>query len=421
MKRISQCINALQNGELKKAYTIIDEVKNKGMDEEKFALAEELRGLGFLEESQTLYKRLLESHPGEGELLIALAENYINLDQEHEAILALEQITKEDPFYVESLLLQADLYQVQGLYEVSIQKLLEAEKIAPDEPVIQFALAEMYYQTGKLHEAVYKYEQVLEHGDMIAGTNIYERLATVYSTAGEFEKSLQYYEKALEGKLDINLLFGFGLSLYQAKYFKKAIEKLSEVIELDPDYVGAYLPLAQAYEEELMLDEALVIAEKGVEVNPLSKELHYCAGKLAVAKGDTKKAEEYFKKAIDIDPTYVDALLAYNQLLFSVDDYEKSLPLVETAIAEGEEDPFLLWDFAILCQKNERYSDALNAYEKAYSYLKNHEQFLQDYGFFLLEEGIYSKAIEVFKQLRQFDPTNLEYVDVLERLESDEL
>ena len=61
MKRISQCINALQNGDLKKAYTIIDEVKNNGMDEEKFALAEELRGLGFLEESQTLYKRLLDS------------------------------------------------------------------------------------------------------------------------------------------------------------------------------------------------------------------------------------------------------------------------------------------------------------------------------------------------------------------------
>ena len=92
-----------------------------------------------------------------------------------------------------------------------------------------------------------------------------------------------------------------------------------------------------------------------------------------MAKGDFKKAEEYFKKAIDIDPTYVDALLAYNQLLFSVDDYEKSLPLVEAAITEGEEDPFLLWDFAVLCQKNERYSDALNAYEKAYSYLKNHE------------------------------------------------
>ena len=420
MSRISQCMKALENGDIKKAYKILEEVKRSGIDEEKLALAEQLSSLGFLEEAQVLYKNLLETYPDEGELLIALAENYINLDQEQEAILTLEKIKEGDPCYLESLVLQADLYQLQGLYEVSISKLKKAEQLAPDEPAIQFGLAEMYFETGRLHEAAYLYEKVLEYGKTFGSTNVYERIASVYSAAGEFEKALDYYERALEGRLDINILFGYGLTAYQANYFKKAIEKLSEVIELDPDYEGAYLPLAKAHEQENEIKEALEIIERGLEVNSINKDFLYYAGMLAGKNGEVGKAEEYFQKALQIDPTFIDCLLAYNQLLYSEERYDVSLPFVEEALAEGEEDPFLMWDYAVLCQKNERYSDALKAYQKAYSYFKNHEEFLQDYGFFLLEEGNYKEAIEIFNQLRQIDPTNMEYVDILERLEADE-
>ena len=98
--------------------------------------------------------------------------------------------------------------------------------------------------------------------------------------------------------------------------------------------------------------------------------------------------------------------------------YEEIIELVEPLLNEGEEDPYLLWDFAVSCEQEERYSDALNAYQKAYSYLKGNDEFLQSYGFFLLEEGKTDQAIEVFNKLHQIDPTNVDYIDVLERLES---
>ena len=85
--------------------------------------------------------------------------------------------------------------------------------------------------------------------------------------------------------------------------------------------------------------------------------------------------------------------------------------------SEGEEDPYLLWDYAVACEEEERYSDALNAYQRAYRYLKEKDEFLQNYGFFLLEEGNTEEAIEIFKKLQELDPTNVEYIDVIERLE----
>ena len=42
---------------------------------------------------------------------------------------------------------------------------------------------------------------------------------------------------------------------------------------------------------------------------------------------------------------------------------------------------------------------ALDKYESAYTFFKNNEAFLHDYGYFLIEEGKNDRAAEIFKQL----------------------
>ena len=53
----------------------------------------------------------------------------------------LSQITPKSNAYLEALLVSADLYQTQGAFDVSEQKLLTAYQLAPDEPVIEFAFS----------------------------------------------------------------------------------------------------------------------------------------------------------------------------------------------------------------------------------------------------------------------------------------
>ena len=52
----------------------------------------------------------------------------------------------------------------------------------------------------------------------------------------------------------------------------------------------------------------------------------------------------------------------------------------------------------------------------AYTFFKENDSFLTDYGYFLIEEGKNERAAEIFKQLLKQDPTNEEYLDLLERL-----
>lgn len=419
MNRVEQLINNLETGNLAKAQKLFRDVEKSGSDIEKFTLAEELRALGFLEQAARLLSQLLEKYPDEGDIIISLAETYVDLDKDDEALLLLEKIKRDHPGYLQSLLIQADLYQVQGLFEVSEEKLQEAEKLAPDEEVILFAQGELYASLGRFSEAIYKYEKVLKTTKEIGGVNIYQRLAECYSAMGEFEHALNFYEKALGDKVDVDILFGFGFTAYQAKKYELAIQRLTEVKELDPDYESCYLPLAKSLDQELEFEKAYQVALEGIEVNPFNKELYHFAGTMMLKLGKTDEAERLLKKALEIEPHYIAAILTLNKLYLDEERFGEVIELVEPLIQEGEEDPNLLWDYAVSCQGEELYSNALKAYRRAYRYFKNNEGFLQNYGFFLLEEGIYDECIEIFNKLHQLDPTNMEYVDILERLKGD--
>ena len=115
-------------------------VLTNGKPDEKFLLAEEMYQYGFLNEAKALVENLLVIYPEEGELLVLLGEILVEAGEEEEAILELEKISEHDPNFGQSLLLLADLYQVQGLYEVCERKLQKAKELLPDEVIIDFAL-----------------------------------------------------------------------------------------------------------------------------------------------------------------------------------------------------------------------------------------------------------------------------------------
>ena len=60
-------------------------------------------------------------YPEESEFTVFLAELYIDLDKEDEAIEVLHDIPENDDLYVQSLLLVADLFQMQGFDDVAEQ------------------------------------------------------------------------------------------------------------------------------------------------------------------------------------------------------------------------------------------------------------------------------------------------------------
>ncbi|MCA1058338.1 tetratricopeptide repeat protein [Rossellomorea aquimaris] len=418
MSYAEQMLSSLEEGNLEEAKKYYSQVLKFGSHEEKFSLAEELHHLGFLDEAKELYGILLQYYPGEGELLVELAEVLVEMDKEEEAIETLAELDEGDPIYPRALLLLADLYQMQGLFEVSEQKLLQAKKLLPEEPVIDFGLGELYSETGRFLEAIRHYQALIEKGTTeLGGTNVHQRLAEAYSVGGAFEEALTHYEKALQDHLEINTLFGYAFTAYQAGYYEKAIEKFASVKELDPEYHSVYLLLAKSYEREEKLQESLETVQEGVKQDEFNKELNLFGGKVSLKLGLENEAEAFLREALVLDPGYVEAALIINKLFFTQDRFDDVLEIARMLTVEGEEEPQMKWDLAKAYEGLEQYNHALKQYRVAYTYFKNHQEFLLEFGQFLVEEGLRGEAVEVYKHLIEMDPSNDEWQDLIERLQ----
>ena len=406
----------LENGQHKEAIQEYNVILQSGMPDEKFLLSEELLQFGFLDEAKSLVEDLLKIYPEEGELLVLLGEILVEAGEEENAILVLEEISEQDPNYGQSLLLLADLYQLQGLYEVCERKLLKAKDMLPEEIIIDFALGELYSELGEFSKALKAYQTVLMEQSNIAGVNIHQRLAETLSNSGAFEDSLIYFEKALDDKLEINTLFGYALTALQAGNNRKAIEKFEELKALDPEYHSLYLYLAKAYEREEELEKSFQSVQEGIKQDEFNKDLYFYGGKIAIKLGKLDEAERLFRESLAIDPGFIEAALNLNKLFIQQEQFEDVIDLITQLELGDEEEPQLLWDAALAYNKLEKFSDALDKYESAYTFFKNNQDFLRDYGYFLIEEGKTGLAAEIFKQLQKEDPTNEEYLDLLDRL-----
>ncbi|MEK5523318.1 hypothetical protein B5V89_08025 [Heyndrickxia sporothermodurans] len=419
MKNIQQIIQFLEKGELERAKESISKVKSSGSHEDIFLLAEELLQLGFLNEAKDLYEYLLALYPNEGELKVTLAEILIEMDNEEEAISYLDSVNETDPDFPRSLLILADLYQMQGLTEVSEYKLLQAKEILPNEPIVDFALAELYASLGRNIEAIKFYEELIVSGnDTFVGVNVHSRIGEALSAAGKFEEALPYFEQGLEENNDINTLFGYAFTAYQAGFYKKGIELFNKLKAIDPEYHSLYLYLAKCYESEEELPNSLQAVKEGIAVDEYNKELFQFGGKLALKMGKEELAETYFRNALALDPGYIDAALTLNKLFLHQNRYEDVIDLTLQMDKEGDMDPQLHWDVAISFQNLEKFHDALNHYQQAYNDLKNNPEFLADYGYFLIEDGKRVEAISIFRSLVHEDPLNEEWTSLLERLEN---
>ncbi|WP_071459961.1 tetratricopeptide repeat protein [Bacillus massilinigeriensis] len=416
---VHKMIEHLETGNLEEAQKAFKYVLEMGSDEEQFLLAEELVRFGLLEESQTLLEKLLISYPNEGEILVLLAEIILESGEEERAMLLLEQVRPDDAEYPRALLLMADLYQMEGLYEVSERKLLEAKRLLPNESLLDFALGELYAEQGKHSEAISSYAEILKKQEEIAGSNVYQRIAENLSASGEFEEALPYYEKAMEQKLEINTLFGYAFTALQAGKYNTAIGKFEELRALDPEYHSLYLYLARAYEHEGMDREAFGAVMEGIKADSYNKELYFYGGKLALKLGNESEAERLLREAIALDPEFTQGILLLNRLLIRQERYEEVDELISIAEANEEEEPQLLWDSAIAKSHLEQYSEALNKYRLAYNFFKDNKDFLVDYGYFLIEEGKIAEAGEIFSTLARNDQGNEEYREILQRLTDD--
>ncbi|XRD26218.1 tetratricopeptide repeat protein [Lysinibacillus fusiformis] len=414
---MTEMMQALEQGDLALIDQLLETFLVKELPEEIYALAEIFMQYGYMKEADRVLEHLQFLFPEEAQLKIDRANVLMELGDEDEALNLLLEIEEASPEYPQALLVLADYYQMQGLFEVAEIRINEALAILPDEPLLHFAKAELLFETGRFLEAARLYEELYEQQAEFAGIHLVERLAEVYRAGAAYETALDYYLKALEDEVKPDILFGAAYSAFQSQKYEMAIKQLEELKELDPDYFSAYLLLAESYAMTEENQKAYAAIQEGLKRDEYDKTLYLFAGKMALKNSLPVDAEQYLREAIALDPEYMEAVLALISVLGQQERNEDVIELFET-LQQNDFEWSTLYPFAAEAYENlELYDRAYEFYRLAYNDFKEDAIFLEKYVYFLLEEGKRSEAKVVLEQLMNIQPGEPEWQEKLEALE----
>ena len=353
-------------------------------------LAEYLSMMGFSSESRQVYEAISQENTANTDIILNLAEMKVDDGDLDGALALLYQVASTDDNYVAALVMIADLYQLDGVWEAALEKLQEASTLS-DSPLVSFAIAELHYNQANWQEAIDYFaklsqRQILE----LTKVSIYQRIGTAYASLGEFENAEKFLEKSLEINHDDTVLFELAQISAVLGEHKRAIDYFKQLDALAPDFDGYAYPYAQALIEENEFDSAFAVAKDGLSKNPTDVPLLHLTSRIAYALHDLKASETYLVQALDLAELHDETIFLLSNLYLLQADYEA---VINLAPLLDDDHALARWNIAKAYGELEQDKEALAIYDEInQSVLADNPEFLLDYAHILIRNGRASDA-----------------------------
>lgn len=150
---------------------------------------------------------------------------------------------------------------------------------------------------------------------------------------GSFNRALMLADSAARRAPGaVEPLFLKGLIYSRTLRWEEAEAAYRQVLERDPEFVGAWNNMGNNALWQGEYDRALSYYYSEIEIEPAARPWG-SIGRIYREMGVVDSAKIAFEKAIALDSSYVPAYLSYAQLLEDEGEYERALALVEKAAA----------------------------------------------------------------------------------------
>ena len=409
MNNSQEMLEALNQQDLTRAEHYFQKALVEDPDDLLLELAYYLDGIGFYPQARQIYEKLAPVFP---EVNLNLATIASEDGQIEEAFAYLEEIQPNSDWYVSALVLKADFYQMEGLTDVAREKLLEARSYS-DDPLLIFGLAELDSELGNDLEAIKGYAQ-LDNRSIYQQTGIstYQRIGTAYARLGKFEAAIEFLEKALELEYEDQTAFELASLYFDQEEYQKAVLYFKQLDTISPDFEGYEYGYSQALHKEHQTEQALQIAQQGLEKNPFETRLLLLASQLSYELHQPEQAEAYLLQAQEDAEDQEEILLRLATMYQEQERYEDILAL------EVYEPENLLtkWMIARSYQETEDLDVAFESYQELLPELKENPEFLEQYIYLLRELGKFEEAKVQIQSYLKLVPDDIQMQDLYERL-----
>ncbi|CKL85347.1 tetratricopeptide repeat protein [Streptococcus pneumoniae] len=409
MNNSQQMLQALEEQDLTKAEHYFAKALENDSSDLLYELATYLEGIGFYPQAKEIYLKIVEDFP---EVHLNLAAIASEDGQIEEAFTYLEEIQADSDWYVSSLALKADLYQLEGLTDVAREKLLEALTYSEDSLLI-LGLAELDSELENYQAAIQAYAQ-LDNRSIYEQTGIstYQRIGFAYAQLGKFETATEFLEKALELEYDDLTAFELASLYFDQEEYQKATLYFKQLDTISPDFEGYEYGYSQALHKEHQVQEALRIAKQGLEKNPFETRLLLAASQFSYELHDASGAENYLLTAKEEAEDTEEILLRLATIYLEQERYEDILDLQ----SEEPENLLTKWMIARSYQEMDDLDTAYEHYQELTGDLKDNPEFLEHYIYLLRELGHFEEAKVHAHTYLKLVPDDVQMQELFERL-----
>lgn len=416
MSYSEQLLDAIERQDFSQEKILLKKALDSDEPEILASLAENLVGLGFTDLAKEVYRSLIARFPKEDLFKIYLAEILLNDGKDEDALTLLYGVKPDSAAYLDSLLVQADYYQSNGLLETAYKKLLEAAKISPDEDVVKFGLAELDYLSGRYEQALSRYQDLLKRHKTFSEVNLNDRLFQTLAKLGRYEEASRVISQNGNQILDIDSKYQAALVMLAVHKDEQAIKYLNEVIDQSPDYVNAYRLLVDAYEQQHNNEQELRSAQAGIAYNELDPVLYKKGAQAALRMNDFKTAEELLQKGIKFLPENIALRIQLSNLYVKENKDEENIALFKQLDDEDLE-PQVHWNLAISYQNLDQSAKAKSEFLLAYPEFKDNSAFLkQMIRFFNTEPNAKEIVKELLEKYLKLEPEDTEMQEMYDNL-----
>ena len=402
-------LQALEEQDLTKAEHYFVKALENDPSDLLYELATYLEGIGFYPQAKEIYLKIEGGFPEVNLNLAAIASEDGQIE---EAFAYLEEIQADSDWYVSALALKADLYQLEGLTDVAREKLLEALTYSED-PLLILGLAELDSELENYQEAIQGYAQ-LDNRSIYEQTGIstYQRIGFAYAQLGKFETATEFLEKALELEYDDLTAFELASLYFDQEEYQKAILYFKQLDTISPDFEGYEYGYSQALHKEHQVQEALRIANQGLEKNPFETRLLLAASQFSYELHDASGAENYLLTAKEDAEDTEEILLRLATIYLEQERYEDILDLQ----SDEPENLLTKWMIARSYQEMDDLDTAYEHYQELVGDLKDNPEFLEHYIYLLRELGYFEEAKVNAQAYLKLVPDDVQMQELFERL-----
>ncbi|MFC2111854.1 tetratricopeptide repeat protein [Bacteroidota bacterium] len=354
---------------------------------------------------------LIEAAPGEIRYLGILAELYTTINRKEEARKVYQRIFEIEPENGIAQLSMAEFYRLDNNKDKQFEYLVLAfnnRSLPVDRKmgvVIEFLTDEQMFR---------EYQEDVDSLIVIL-TEIYPDDYRVQTAKADYYSKLERYDEALEVYNDVLKDQKGNYFIWEQAIFidnilgntDQVYEKCSEALEYFPDKPFLYLFLGNAAMQKEKNNEAIKSLETGLEYVenniPITVQFYMFLAEVWRNKNDYKKSDEYFEKALQMEPDNILILNNYGYYLaLRGEQLEKAEQMSKKTVTAEPENPTYLDTYAWILFKSGKLEQAKEYMEMAMKHGGDSDpDILEHYGDILQELGLKEDAMIYWNKAKE--------------------